>query len=211
MPDIVRSAQGGADLTLGMRRIIGAAARGDDEAALGAAGLVLQAAIKEELSTPGTGRIRRGETQRAGRGAFRTKQVAAPLALVPVPEQTARRMVTRGVPRTNIGGASRASAPGMPPAADTGALRNSIDTEWDPEERVQYVGTNMEYAAALNNGTTNAGKGHTTVILPRPFMLPAFAKAAPEMTNVVVQTLQIRGNDVSAQHGPAVAGPKGNQ
>lgn len=78
----------------------------------------------------------------------------------------------------------QASAPGEPPAPDTGQLRNSIQMavlESDDGTAVLRVGTGLEYAAALEFGTTSAGRGHTTVILPRPFMRPALAKARVRM------------------------------
>ena len=49
----------------------------------------------------------------------------------------------------------RASAPGKPPAPDTGRLRASVQTEVirGQQEVVGYVSVNTEYAAALELGT----------------------------------------------------------
>ena len=59
---------------------------------------------------------------------------------------------------------SRASAPGDPPAADTGRLRQSVSSEvtTTATEVVGKVSANAEYAAHLEIGTES--------IAPRPFM-----------------------------------------
>lgn len=64
-----------------------------------------------------------------------------------------------------------ASAPGQAPAVDEGALRASLNTEMTGETSA-VVGTNMEYAEALEFGTHK--------MAPRPFFAPAFEKAKPE-------------------------------
>ncbi len=58
------------------------------------------------------------------------------------------------------------SAPGEPPAVDTGRLRASIThrVETESGEVVAYVGTNVEYAKDLEFGTVK--------MQPRPFMVP---------------------------------------
>ena len=63
-----------------------------------------------------------------------------------------------------------ASAPGEAPAIDTGALVNSLNTEMAGELSA-VVGTNMEYAEALEFGS------HKTA--PRPLISPAFEEAEP--------------------------------
>jgi phage gpG-like protein len=76
------------------------------------------------------------------------------------------REYRRGKKRVHV-----ASAPGHPPAVDTGKLRGSIATErLGP---AQYrVGTNVEYASYLEFGTV--GPEHTGGhVLPRPFFRPA--------------------------------------
>jgi len=59
------------------------------------------------------------------------------------------------------------SAPGEPPAVDTGRLRASIThrVETEGEEIAGYVGTNVEYATDLEFGTSKMAE--------RPFMIPA--------------------------------------
>jgi len=65
----------------------------------------------------------------------------------------------------------RASAPGEAPARDTGALVNSLVTE-KSGKFARVIGTNIEYAEALEFGT-KSGK-----LAPRPFMRPAVVKKA---------------------------------
>lgn len=82
----------------------------------------------------------------------------------------------------------RASAPGEPPAVDTGRLRASIGFErlgpW-----TYRVGTGVEYAGYLEFGTI--GPEYTGGrILPRPFMRPALAAVKGEWTGVVVSELR---------------------
>jgi hypothetical protein len=76
-----------------------------------------------------------------------------------------------------------ASAPGEPPAPDTGVLRASVHSGViDGEMR---VGVRARYAAALEFGTATAGKSGHVTIAPRPFMRPALAKALDRMRLVV--------------------------
>jgi phage gpG-like protein len=129
---------------------------------------VLQAQIVEELSTPGTGRQRSVRTTKKGGGKRTAKAIA---------KSQAR--------------AGRASAPGAPPAPDTGKLRGSIQIEYDRTVRRGRVGTNATQAAALNMGTTTAGKSRRVTILPRPFMEPALKKSETAMTAAGAHELRI--------------------
>lgn len=62
-----------------------------------------------------------------------------------------------------------ASAPGDPPATDTGRLISSI--RWEaPRPLVRLVGTNVRYAEALEYGARGRG------LAARPFMRPALEK-----------------------------------
>lgn len=81
----------------------------------------------------------------------------------------------------------QASAPGEPPAPDTGALRASVGQELFG--RVLRVGVGMPYAVFLEFGTIDAN-GH---IEPRPFMRPALAECKERMTGVVVADLRRGG------------------
>lgn len=137
-----------------------------------AVGLSIAASIKEELSTPGRGRLRRGETKRLGKGSRKK-------------DRTVR---TRGAPRVKLG--SRASAPGDPPAPDSGALRNSVD--YHEQNGKDVVGTDQPQAPALEYGTKTAGRKHNVVILPRPFMRPGFQKVRDKLGAQVTAVLRTR-------------------
>jgi HK97 gp10 family phage protein len=163
------------DLIMGLKRVSGDPAKAvqvfldknlsKETRALRAASLVFVGVIKETLSTPGRGAIRRGGKERVGSGSFNGKL----------------HMVRRGIARTNIDVTDRASLPGDPPAPDTGQLRNSIDYELT-SETTAHVGTNSEYAAPLEFGTSR--------IAPRPFMRPSLAKAGPMMGPVIAEELR---------------------
>ena len=106
---------------------------------------------------------------------MRPKAEAAVLASVLDLEGEIKRTLSQ--PGTGrIYGRHQASAPGDPPAVDTGRLRNSIAhtrPQWNGWEVSAEVGTNVEYAAALEFGTSR--------ILPRPYMRPALEKARPRI------------------------------
>jgi hypothetical protein len=171
------------DYLMGMKRVSGDPSRAAENfrsnqlrketRALRAASLVLVGVIKETLSTPGQGAIRRGGRNRVGSGSFNRGKDGK------------LHMVHRGAARTNIDVSDRASRPGDPPAPDTGALRNSIDYELT-SETTSRVGTNSVYAEPLEFGTTR--------IAPRPFMRPSLAKAAPLMGPVVAGVLKEESN-----------------
>lgn len=139
---------------------------------------VLRAQVVEELSTPGTGRVRwnKIKVRRAGK---------------------ANRQVTAKA----IARAGRASAPGQPPAPDTGKLRGSIQTEYDDALQKGRMGTNDVRAAPLNFGTIRAGANHKTVILPRPFMEPALKKVSHAMIAAGITELRFvtRGRATNAR------------
>lgn len=112
-------------------------------------GTELTSLMKQTLSTPGRGRVYRGRKAKSGRdyqGKFVSKEVAA-----------------RG---------HQASAPGDPPAPDTGQYRNS----WAYAHGPGYVeiGTPQERGPALEFGSST--------IEPRPHVRPtvaAYAKTLP--------------------------------
>lgn len=83
-------------------------------------------------------------------------------------------------------GRHRASAPGSPPAPDTGTLRNSIYVQIQsagPIRKVIKVGTRVPYATFLEYGTSK--------MRPRPFMRPAVARAAPIVARTVTAKVMI--------------------
>jgi hypothetical protein len=155
-------------------------------AALAEAAVILEAEIKQLLLTPGRGRIRQGGREQLGTGSFNRGKDGK------------LHRVTRGAPRTKIDLTNRASAPGEPPAPDTGQLRNSIHFEFVDENKVR-VGTHLKYAEALEFGTTTAGKSHNVVILPRPFMRPGLAAARARMKAGIVAELRSGAGDVVAE------------
>ena len=166
-----RSARFGSDVMKGFDEFTGEVKK-LTPAGKRAVGLTLVAAVKEKLSHPGRGRFRRGETTRQGAGSRR-------------PDRTVR---TRGAPRVKLG--SRASAPGDPPAPDSGALRNSVD--YHEQNGKDVVGTDQPQAPALEYGTKSAGRNHNVVILPRPFMRPAFQLVRDKLGAVVSAVLRVR-------------------
>jgi len=88
-------------------------------------------------------------------------------------DREAKKSMKAGSGRTYRRGkvTHRASAPGQPPAVDTGRLRSSITYELGTSGRVLVarVGTNVNYARHLELGTSR--------MRPRPFLRPALAKA----------------------------------
>lgn len=64
-----------------------------------------------------------------------------------------------------------ASAPGQPPAVDTGTLRASISYYYDRTTRTCYLGTPVEYAGYLEFGTKK--KNGEAKMYPRPYFRPA--------------------------------------
>lgn len=136
------------------------------DVAIDALGHALESQIVNELSKPGRGKYRRSTTKRVG------------------------KLGKKGA-RTSLARADRASAPGDPPAADSGALKRSIMYSKDAHRR--QVGSDKEYAAPLEFGTKRAGRKHKTVILPRPFMRPAFEKVrASGLTTEIAGKLRAR-------------------
>lgn len=70
-------------------------------------------------------------------------------------------------------GDHRASAPGDPPATDTGRLRSSITTDLHDLVRLSAtVGTDVAYGRYLEFGTVN--------MAARPWLRPAYEKHVPE-------------------------------
>ena len=69
----------------------------------------------------------------------------------------------------------RASAPGQPPAVDTGRLRGSIthDLQTEGQRVTARVGTNVEYAKELEFGTSTKAA--------RPFLRPILAERKAEL------------------------------
>lgn len=86
--------------------------------------------------------------------------------------------------RRKGGKVHKASAPGQPPAVDTGALRNSIGM--GVVGGVVRVGSGLAKAPLLEFGTLDDGG----VLAPRPFMRPALEDARAAMGQVTTGELQ---------------------
>lgn len=65
---------------------------------------------------------------------------------------------------------------------DTGRLRNSITNQVDMTDQAVYIGTNVEYAAYVELGTTRMPE--------RPFLRPAARDHADEYRSIFEQALQ---------------------
>lgn len=79
-------------------------------------------------------------------------------------------------------GKHRASAPGEPPAVDTGNLRNKTQADAnlraDGDDLVGRIVANTDYAAALELGTER--------MAPRPFLSRLLNEHAPELERAFV-------------------------
>lgn len=103
--------------------------------------------------------------------------------------------------RGRVYGKHQSSAPGDPPAPDTGTLQRSITHEAINETTIR-VGTNVEYAGLLEFGTlprgskaaAKAGRGglgsRLGGIAPRPHARPALARAEPGMTIALAEEMK---------------------
>jgi len=102
-----------------------------------------------------------------------------------VVEGAAKTKIQRGVATgrvyTRNGVTHQASAPGQPPATDTGALASSITHNVDKQQMTAEIGSNLVYATHLEFGTIN--------MQARPFMTPAYqeskAKIAKEFKKAI--------------------------
>lgn len=77
----------------------------------------------------------------------------------------------------------RASAPGQPPASDTGRLVSSFLTEPGSEPLSYDVRANAMYAGFLENGTSK--------MAPRPFLRPALAAANDRIVQLVRDAIKL--------------------
>jgi phage gpG-like protein len=165
----VRSATG-VDPSTGLRSLVDRVQRAR-EAAIPALAIALVREITITLSQPGRGRVYlRNHVRRAAGGRFRsttTGRFANRTSFFSL-DVAGRVHDVRGRFAAKHGKNRHvASAPGDPPAVDTGNLRGSISWEW--VGRNARVGTNVDYAPGLELGTLGHG-GH---IAPRPFMRPS--------------------------------------
>lgn len=83
---------------------------------------------------------------------------------------------------TRRGVQHQASAPGEPPASDTGTLVNSIDVVPNPATLSAVINASAQYARALEYGTQT--------IEPRPFMRPALNKKRVRIQTILSKELR---------------------
>lgn len=76
----------------------------------------------------------------------------------------------------------RASAPGQPPASDTGRLVNAISSRANRRAFTIAVVANTKYAAALEYGTRR--------MRPRPFLRASLKEARPEIVRLVREAVR---------------------
>jgi len=76
-------------------------------------------------------------------------------------------------------GKHRASAPGKPPAVDTGRLRSSITNEVEKigDGIIGRVGTNVKYSKWLEHGTPKMAN--------RPWLFPAFERSKSRIKDLL--------------------------
>lgn len=136
--------------------------------------------VKEMLSRPGSGRVyaRRGEARKAlGQRGFLSRAEASAFL---------RSRRTSGLRNMSLRrlGFHKASAPGEPPAADTGDLRRSWQAGFRAPRPVQsgqsrriVVGSNKRYARRLEFGGG--------AIAARPYLRPSCDIVRPDASAVV--------------------------
>lgn len=82
---------------------------------------------------------------------------------------------------TRRGVSHRASAPGQPPASDTGQLVNSINTEFIPSELTGIIHVSAQHALYLEYGTAT--------MAPRPFARRAAISKMPLVADYISEEI----------------------
>ena len=85
----------------------------------------------------------------------------------------------------------RASAPGDPPATDTGRLRKSI--AWSIEKGGPVsarVGSTVNYAKYLDPAAQESSPAGKGVVLPRPFLSRALNSSRDQVRRVIAEQLE---------------------
>ena len=110
-------------------------------------------------------------------------------------ERAAKTSVQRG-PKTgrvykkyNPRRTHRASAPGQPPATDTGYLASSVHAWMDPDGLGATVQAHAKYGPYLEYGTEN--EDGTQRIKPRPFLLPAFERKRKRIADRIARVVKL--------------------
>lgn len=112
------------------------------------------------------------------KGVFLTAQQIRTHAIKSIQEQGFGTYVIR----SRQGGgtyAHIAAAPGKAPNTDTGKLVSSIAVEMDKKKPEADVGSNLEYSAFLEMGTTS--------MEPRPWLMPAVNAKRDNLTQNIVK------------------------
>lgn len=158
------------------------------------AAIKLQAELKDKLSQPGSGRFyARTERLRAiagTHGRLSQEQVFDVLGKedIRVGKRAAKGLSARHRNLRQLG-VHQASAPGEPPAADTGHLRRSIaidDTNLNSANPRVRVGTNLQYGAALEYGDPPK-------LLMRPWLRPTVRKMRGPIQAMFTPQALLRG------------------
>ena len=142
--------------------------------------VTLGATVKEMLSKPGRGRvyIRKRNGLKFGKGLRHITRSELAGILLDRRLQGKKKRTLRSL------GFHKASAPGDPPAVDTGNLRRSWQTGFraaKPSPRGSFrrmaIGSNVVYARALE-----FGHGATK---PRPYLRPSVRKVQPSAQSIM--------------------------
>ncbi len=104
-------------------------------------------------------------------------------------ESEAKKSIQRGgksgivYQRYNPKRTHRSSAPGEPPASDTGYLVNNIKRRMDSDKLGGEVRSRADYSKFLEFGTSK--------MLPRPFMFPALEKNRGKIKQRIEKAVQV--------------------
>lgn len=120
-----------------------------------------------------TSRVRQAALRGVIRGATRVHEEGT--SLIQDAPATGRVYQRRGVTH-------QASAPGEPPASDTGTLAQSGEVRPKPSELVATVNWSTDYAASLEYGSQR--------IEPRPFARPALMNVRVEINEDVAAEIR---------------------
>ena len=184
----------GTDLGSGLQALARRVDRAREEG-LDTLAVMLVRQIQILLSTPGRGRV-----------YIRSRAAGRKFAIANAGRALRNRRTGQFASARTARGIHRASAPGDPPAVDNNNLRPSITYERVVRTRgfspraltgragaARRVGTNVEYASALEYGTQDDGG----FIAPRPFMRPAVAMVRDAWTHELVGVLRAAGRSIT--------------
>ncbi len=86
--------------------------------------------------------------------------------------------------RNRRGKPHQASAPGQPPASDTGTLASSV--KWERDAGGYVVGTGIEYGLFLEVGTSR--------MAPRPWLTPSVEAELPSFRDNIIKAIRRLAN-----------------